>query len=189
MEQDPLSDSIRLTQNGEAQAFQVIVKRYQHPLFIWVTRFLGTGVAPDAEDIVQEIFLSAYTHIQSFDPVKAGFSTWLFIIARNLCLNKLRKKRPESREDIEAVSSLNTNNPEHRLLDREMHRKMDQALKRLSPKYRSVFILYEFIGFNHRDISIIEGIRIGTVKSRLSRARKELRKKLNQYWNQYKERP
>jgi RNA polymerase sigma-70 factor (ECF subfamily) len=60
-------DIIQRIQNGDTQAFRVIVETYQHPLFVWVARFLGPGAASDTEDIVQEIFLSAYTHIRSFE--------------------------------------------------------------------------------------------------------------------------
>jgi len=185
MEQDLLQDSIRRTQNGEPQAFQVIVEKYKYSLFVWVTRFIGTADPVDAEDIVQEIFLSAYTHIQSYDPAKAGICTWLFGIAKNLCLNELRKQRPEPRADFDEVSS--PNDPALTLQQREIHHKLDQALNNLSPEHRSVFILYDLLGFSHREISVIEKICIGTVKSRLSRARKELRKNLNQYWRQYEE--
>ena len=100
MKQDLWPDTIQRIQNGETQAFRVIVETYQHPLFVWVARFLGPAAASDTEDIVQEIFLSAYTHIRSFDTAKAGFNTWLFTIARNRCLNELRKKRPEPKADV-----------------------------------------------------------------------------------------
>ena len=185
MKQDFRPDIIQRIQNGDTQAFRVIVETYQHRLFVWVARFLGPAAASDTEDIVQEIFLSAYTHIRSFDTAKAGFNTWLFTIARNRCLNEVRKKRPECKADVADLCS--NSDTAKILLNREIHSKMDQALNRLSPKHRSVFILSEFLGFTHEDISCIEKIRIGTVKSRLARARKQLRRTLNQYWEQYKE--
>jgi len=185
MKQDLWPDIIQRIQNGDHQAFRVIVETYQHPLFVWVTRFLGSAAASDTEDIVQEIFLSAYTHIRSFDTAKGGFNTWMFAIARNRCLNELRKKRPENRAEVADLCSKSDTAQD--LLDREIHNKLDQALNRLSPERRSVFILSEFLGFTYEDISCIESIRIGTVKSRLARARKQLRRILNQYWEQYKE--
>ena len=75
MKNDLWADIIHRIQNGDTQAFRVIVETYQHPLFVWVARFLGPAAASDTEDIVQEIFLSAYTHIRSFDTAKAGFNT------------------------------------------------------------------------------------------------------------------
>lgn len=182
MKQDLWPDIIQRIQKGETDAFRVIVDMYQHPLFVWVTRFLGPAAAADAEDIVQDIFLSAYTHIRSFDGARAGFSTWLFTIARNRCLNEIRKKRPQPWEEGGNISYTASDT----LVKNEIHQKLDQALDRLSPDHRSVFILSEFLEFSQEEISRIEGIRTGTVKSRLSRARKQLRSILAQYWAQYK---
>jgi RNA polymerase sigma-70 factor (ECF subfamily) len=186
MKQDPKkSDIVQRIQNGETQAFRVIVEMYQHPVFVWVANFLGPDAASDTEDIVQEIFLSVYTHIQSFDKTKANFNTWLFTIARNRCINELRTKRPELKPDVSNLGA--KHDTVDILLIREIHHKLDQALSRLSASNRSIFILAEFLGFTYEDISRIEKIRIGTVKSRLARARKQLRMNLNQYWEQYKE--
>ena len=185
MKQDFSPDIIQRLQKGDTQAFQAVVDMYQHPLFVWVDRFLGPLAAVDTEDIVQEIFLSAYTHIRSFDPAKAGFNTWLFTIARNRCLNTLRKKRLEFRADTENPDL--KNETADILLKEEIHRELDNALRRLSANHRSVFILSEFLGFTHEDISRIEGVRIGTVKSRLARARKQLRRILHHYWETYRE--
>ena len=185
MKQAICPDIIKRVQNGENHAFRDIVETYQHNLFVWVIRFLGPAAEADAEDIVQEIFLSAFTHIKSFDMAKAGFSTWLFTIAKNRCLNELRKKQPEFK--VDAVDLCSKTNVSKMLQNKEIHHQLDQALNRLSKNYRTVFIMSEFMGLSQEEISCIENIRTGTVKSRLARAKKQLRKTLNQYWEQYKD--
>ena len=129
------------------------------------------------EDVVQEIFLAAFEHIQRFEPRRGAFSSWLYRIARNRCLNEFKKKREHLKPDIEQVSG--SADVEEDILRRERFRQLDEALGRLPLDQRMVFILADLQGLSYGEISQIENLPAGTVKSRLARARRKIAQTLN----------
>ena len=162
--------------NGEIDEFEILIKKYEKRLFVLTRNFLRT---PDrAEDLVQEVFLAAYRNIHSFNPQLGDFSTWLMRIARNKCLNVIKKKKEIPISTVPEMSG--RENPEEDLARKEAFMRLDQALKKLSPKHRIVFVLAEIHGLSHREIAEIEKTRIGTVKSRISRAKEKLRTLLSE---------
>ncbi len=168
-------DIIRQVQNGDTAAFEYLVQAYQRPLFVLISNLLRHSHR--IEDVAQEVFLAAYQHIGTYRSNRGKFSTWLFRIARNKCLNELRKKREIT---IDGLPELESNgDPSVSLLEKETFHRLDQALDRFSVQDRSIFILAEIEEMSYADIADIENIKLGTVKSRLSRIRGKLRAILN----------
>lgn len=168
---------IKRIRNGETHAFEWLIRKYQKSLFIMAVNFLHNN--HQAEDVVQETFLAAYKNFRSFDPGKGCFSTWLFRIARNNCLNAVRKKRENTVAAPPDIAG--HDDPMASLAEKEIFEKLNQALDALPERDRMIFILAEFDGLPYAQIAGIEGIRIGTVKSRLSRTRSKLRTLLEKF--------
>jgi RNA polymerase sigma-70 factor (ECF subfamily) len=156
---------------GDRESFRYLVVRYQGPLFSLVGNLVSDR--GECEDIVQEVFLSAYTHLRSYNPRRASFSTWLFTIARNRCVNAWKKRRPKILDELPEAADHRT--PDVTLAEAEMFRQLDTALAALPVEQQTAFILGEIQGLSHQEISRIEGVKVGTVKSRISRARDKLR--------------
>jgi len=150
------------------------VERYQKPVITFVRNVIDDSHV--CEDIAQEVFLTAYKLLSSFDPDRSEFSTWLFTIARNKSLNALKKKRPLSMPRLpERTSSVN---PSDVLSQKESFDELDRALRELPATQKTAFILAELEKLSHAEIAQIEGVRIGTVKSRISRAKSKLQSAL-----------
>jgi RNA polymerase sigma-70 factor (ECF subfamily) len=133
---------------------------------------LGADAA-ESEDLAQEIFLTVYRNLTAYDPRRGAFSTWLFTIARNKCWNALQKKRPIPLAELPEQADERT--PDAEAVQEELFRRLDAALAVLPFEQRTVFVLAEIQDLSLEEISRIEGVKLGTVKSRLSRARDRLR--------------
>lgn len=163
-------------QRGKPESFRRLIERYQRPVFQMIFNLIHDGHA--AEDISQDVFIAAYRKISAFDPGRSKFSTWLFTIARNKSINHLRKmKRELSRvqEDITTDAD-----PCRLACKEEFLRKLDDSLKQLPPRQQRAFVLAEFENLPYEEIAQIECISIGTVKSRIHRAKQKLREALEQ---------
>jgi RNA polymerase sigma-70 factor (ECF subfamily) len=172
---------VRRFLDGEERAFQVIVERYQTRLLNFVYRTIGDRER--AEDLVQEAFIRVYRHLHRFDDTKK-FSTWVYTIASNLAKNELRNR---SRSPMVLFQQLvgSRDEDEDRSIDFEDHgdrpddvfRKrhvralVDSAVERLPKHHREVFVLRELEGKSYEEIAEITATNLGTVKSRLNRAR------------------
>lgn len=155
---------------GDSESFRLLVERYQKPVFGMIRNLINDRHL--CEDLAQDVFFTAYRKLRSFDSARSSFSTWLFTIARNKSLNALRKKRPIAVAELpEKTHSLN---PGHDLSRQEAFAELDKALQRLPNKQKIAFVLAELEDLPYQQIGQIEGIRIGTVKSRINRARKKL---------------
>lgn len=159
---------------GDTQAFRLLVSRHERVVFGFVTNLVRN--LADAEDISQEVFVAAFTHLDSFDPKRAKFSTWLLTIARNRCCNFLKRRSRTTVELGELVCDAAS--PEMEATDRETWSRLDAALDQLSLEQRSAFVLAEIQEMPLAEIAAIEGVPVGTVKSRLSRAKENLRREL-----------
>ena len=160
-------------QSGKSESFRLLIERYQKPVFQMIFNLVGDGHA--SEDISQEVFISAYQKIATFDPVRSRFSTWLFTIARNKSINHLRKKRPAISVSERIVSDAD---PYEEVSKEEFIQQLDDVLKRLPPRQRRAFTLAQFEALPYEEIAQIECVSIGTVKSRIHRAKQKLRKAL-----------
>jgi RNA polymerase sigma-70 factor (ECF subfamily) len=168
---------------GQSAAFGVLVRRYQERLHHSVYRLLEN--AEDAQDVVQEAFLSAY---QSLDGFKGDslFFTWLYRIAFNTAISFKRKRRVmvrmetgrEGEQVMEPLDPSEHNRPGHAIEQAEQGRRIQEALHRLSPEHRAVLVMKDMEGMKYEAMADILQVPIGTVRSRLHRARLELRELL-----------
>ncbi len=163
---------------GRTEAFGELVRRYQDRLYNAVFRLING--AEDAQDVVQEAFLSAYQALEGFKG-KAGFFTWLYRIAMNEAISLKRKQRvaaPLKRhhdEDAQPEDRSAFSRPGEAVERAEEEQKLQQALARLSPEHRSALVLKDLEGLKYEEIAEAMQVPIGTIRSRLHRARVELR--------------
>ncbi len=165
---------------GNTEAFGELVRRYQERLYHCVYRLVDN--VEDAQDVVQEAFLSAY---QSLDGFKGDslFFTWLYRIAVNTAISLKRKRRAlarietgdEGERTFEPADSSEDNRPGYALEQAELERRVHDALNRLSPEHRAVLVLKDLEGQKYETMAEILQVPIGTIRSRLHRARLELR--------------
>jgi RNA polymerase sigma-70 factor, ECF subfamily len=165
---------------GEKRAFTELVGRYQARLLNFVYR--TTGDRERAEDLVQETFIRVYRHLHRFDQSKK-FSTWVYTIASNLAKNELRNRSRNPlvlfqtiRKNHESDSKPlewedNTYRPDDLFRKRHLRALVESAVDQLPEHHRTVFILREMEGKTYEEIAEITGCNLGTVKSRLNRAR------------------
>lgn len=162
--------SIRRVLSGELDEFRVLVEQYQDAVFRLVRNIVGDR--HDGEDVAQDVFVTAYEHLSSYDPSRSAFSTWLLTIARNKCLNFVKKRRPQASEIAEPVQ---VRTPATDAVEREFFEQLDRAMTQLPIEQRSAFVLSEIEKLSYQAIAVIEGTKIGTVKSRVNRAKRRLR--------------
>jgi RNA polymerase sigma-70 factor, ECF subfamily len=159
---------------GETSSFRILVERYEKPLFCFLRNLLPN--AADCEDAAQEVFLAAYCNLGSYRPETAQFSTWLLTIARNKCLNLLQKRRPVVLDELPERAEVRA--PDAALEQDDFFRRLDAALAALPFEQKTAFVLAEIQELSLEEIAQIEGVGVGTVKSRLSRAKEKLRAQL-----------
>jgi RNA polymerase sigma-70 factor (ECF subfamily) len=176
-------DDGRLAQRhlaGDPQAFGALVDRYQLRLLNFVNRTIGDRER--AEDLVQEVFIRVFRHLHRFDRTKK-FSTWIYTIASNLAKNELRSRsrNPLVRHgpvDFEDAAA----RPEDLFRRSHLAEGVAQCVGQLPRALRDVFVLRELEGKTYQDIAAITGCNLGTVKSRLSRARSSFARLIRPLW-------
>ncbi len=165
---------------GEQRAFAELVAIYQRPLFGFLGR-MGMGQA-QAEDIAQETFLRAWTHLPSFDPAQAQFGTWLFTIARNLAYNALQSaahQREVSGTDMDLPEAACPQPGPLQAMERaQQQAQLQAALRQLPMPDRSVLALVYVQELALADVARIEGDSLAAIKTRLHRAKQRLRELL-----------
>ncbi len=172
--------------DGNMAAFAELVRRYERPITHFCQRMLGSR--QDAEDIAQDSFVRVFRYLDRLQP-SAKFSTLLFGIARNLTLNFIRDS---SRRGRGVTQSLTTEEfqeiaveddllrPDRKARLNEIEAMIEQGLQLLSPDHREVLVLREIQGLDYNTIADIVKCRKGTVKSRIARAREQLRQHMEQ---------
>lgn len=193
---DILSVETRLIERAKAQdetAFDQIVELYSDRLYNYILRMVGNP--QDAEDVLQEVFLRAYQGLPNFDG-RSKLNTWLFQIATNLCIDFYRRRSRRIQTvpfqtgssdwfdtEPEEVEFADTQlpNPMEALLDKELQQVVERALEALSPKLKTVLLLYDVEGLSYEEIAQALRIPMGTVKSRLHLARSEVQKQVSAY--------
>jgi RNA polymerase sigma-70 factor (ECF subfamily) len=164
---------------GEKDAFAQIVTMFQAPLFSFLGR-MGLNQA-QSEELAQETFLRAWTRLEHYQPRLGAFSTWLFTIARNLALNECSRagnRRETAWTEIETEPVCSRPQPEEALIGDRRRQQLRLALLRLSPDNRCVLALAYTRGLNITEIAQIESSTPGAIKTRLHRAREQLRRYL-----------
>ena len=168
-------------QKGDSRAFDMLVLKYQHKIFSLISRYVRD--ADDVQDVAQETFIKAYRSLPSFRGDSA-FYTWLYRIAINTAKNHLvsRSRRPpgsdvevEDAEYFESGGGLRTiETPENALFGEELKTVVQEAISALSEDLRTAITLREFDGLSYEDIADIMDCPVGTVRSRISRAREAI---------------
>ena len=164
-------EAIRRVLAEDVESFRPLVERYQHPLLTLVRKL--TSPNTDHEGVAQDVFLAAFRCLASFDPKRSAFSTWLFTIARNRCRNELARRRPRPAAELPDV--VDPRSPERAASEAELFRQLGAALDALPFEQRSAFVLAHLQGLSYEEVGRIDGIGVGTVKSRIARAREKLR--------------
>jgi RNA polymerase sigma-70 factor (ECF subfamily) len=177
LEPDELDDStVVRAARGDRDASRELVKLYQARVFALVSRMLSGRGRAVVEDVAQETFLRVFKQLDRFDPRgPARLSSWILTIAARRAIDELRKQRPALVPDLEIVGERSADEHARR---REILAAIERALRELSPELRAAFLLREYHGFDYADIAEALDIDLGTVKSRLSRARSALRERL-----------
>ncbi len=186
MNEVPDWDLVALARDGNANAFTELVRRYQRPLTNFCQRMVGSR--EDAEDIVQESFVRVFRYLDRIEP-RAKFSTLLFGISRNLVLNFLRDSGRRGRGATHSITDWDnrdialedeSHRPDRIARLNEIERKIEEGIQLLAPKHREVLMLRELQGLDYATIAEIVKCRKGTVKSRIARAREQLRQHLEE---------
>ena len=177
---------VREVLKGDQNAFGEIVEIYKDKVFQLCFRMLGNR--HEAEDMAQEAFVRAYVNIHTFN-IKLKFSTWLYRIATNLCIDRIRKKKPDYYLDAEVAGTDGLNmysqiaadieNPSDEVESLEIHDTIQKEILKLPEKYRSVIVLKYIDELSLKEISEILDMPVGTVKTRIHRGREALRKQLS----------
>ncbi len=192
MKNKHVNELVVRAKRGDQEAFTELVNLYSERIYNLALRILKN--ADDAADVLQETFVTVYEKINSFDG-RSNFFTWIYRIATNFALMKLRKDKRTvlSDQDLEQ----NFDNPDNMhihewqdlplkdMLNEEFQRHLDEAVDSLPEIYRSVFILRDLENLSIRETSKILGITESNVKIRLKRARLYLREKLAEYMQEY----
>lgn len=180
---------VQRCREGDLDAFDQIVEAYDQKVFNLTYRM--TGDYADASDLSQEVFIRVYRSLHNFRG-ESSFSTWLYRIATNVCLDEIRRRNrktvvplnqriyldDEQFRDIPDWSNL----PEAVVQSKEIQEEIQRMINSLRPEYRLVIILRDIQGYSYEEIGKIIGCSLGTVKSRINRARKSLKKKIIEYW-------
>lgn len=180
-----MNEDVRLIDEalaGNTKSFGELVQKYQNRLFN--TMFHVVGSREEAEDVVQDAFVQAFVKLGSFQGASA-FYTWLYRIAFNLSVSRRRRKRPELSIDVVRETTGNDPLAENGYPTELMERKesveqVRRALETLQEDHRAILVLREIEGYCYEEISHILDMPIGTVRSRLHRARLQLREELEE---------
>lgn len=171
--------------DGDQDAFRELVDLYKDKVYQIAYRMVGN--AYEAQDMAQEAFLRAYANIESYDENRK-FSTWLFRITTNLCIDRLRKKKPDysldaeipGAEGLDGYSQLSSPDklPDEQVVTMEMQEWVQEGILKLPPKYRTAIVLRYIEDLSIQEISDILDLPENTVKTHVHRGREALRKHL-----------
>jgi len=182
------SELVAMAKAGDKDAFGILVERHESKIYGLCLKMLGHP--EDAEDVLQEVFIKAFQALPGFRQ-EARFSTWLYRIAHNACLMRIRKKKLETVSldrplDVEEghiqrdVTDWSTD-PRTDLMSEELSSVLTRHINELSPDNRIVFVLRDIHGLSTDDTASVLGLSVPAVKSRLHRARLYLRERLSDY--------
>lgn len=184
---------VKRIKTGDQRAFKLLVERYQRKVF-----GVAMGMLKDKEeamDVAQEAFVKVYKYLDYFK-ADSSFSTWLYRITTNLCIDVVRRRRAMRGEPVEfdetlaldtseahlgALGSRLGTNPQKSALRKELAQKIQEALEQVPEKHRAILLLREVEGMSYEDLSRTLGVPKGTVMSRLFHARSKVQKILSEY--------
>jgi RNA polymerase sigma-70 factor (ECF subfamily) len=163
--------------SGDREALALIFRRHNGTVYRFSRQMLGSREA--AEDVTQDVFVALTKSAGRFNPAVASLSTYLYGIARNLVLQRYKRSRARIEVNIDAIGEEDgalavSNDPADQLSRAQAARQLRMAILRLPVHYREVVVLCELNGLSYEDAAAIAGCPVGTVRSRLSRARQIL---------------
>lgn len=186
------AELVERLKGGDEEAFSALLRRHQGKVYRLAMNL--TRNAQDAEEITQDVFLAVSRKIGTFDG-RAAFSTWLYRVAANAALMKLRRRRSEPHFPIEEAGPAFAADgqfarpvadwsdlPEDQLLAAESRQVLGQAIEALPPDYKAVVVLRDIEGLSNQQVAETVGTTVLAVKSRLHRARLALRERLGAYF-------
>jgi len=187
---DPDAALMLRVKRGDRAAFTELVEKYKQPLFNFICRTLRDEA--ESEDLAQNVFLQVYKSRQRYERT-AKFSTWLFTIARNLCLNEIRRRTRHPAESIEESHSENEEQPQRQYEDKkiflpvdnvlhgELAAKIEEALAELPENQRAAILLCRQDELSYEEIAEILDCSLSATKSLIHRGRETLKEKLKPY--------
>lgn len=173
--QEDEREIVKRCQSGDAHAFEQLFYKYQEKVYNIAYRMMGNR--QDAEDVTQEVFFRVYQKLASFK-FKSAFSTWLYRITANLCLDEIRRKKRSIEEVFsqdELYSFCSNFNPEDKVIADEEQALLWEAINSLKTEYRIIIILRDIEGLSYKELKQVLKCSMGRVKSRLHNARRELK--------------
>ena len=187
---DPDAGLMLRVKRGDREAFELLVDKYKQPVTNLIYRTLGD--ATEAEDLAQNVFVQVYKSAHRYQ-VSAKFTTWLFTIARNLCLNEIRRRSRHPADSLDAphpehedqplrqFEDAKTFSPPDALLHGELEQKIQQALSELPENQRLAILLCRQEELSYEDIARVLGCSLSATKSLIHRGRETLKQKLKPY--------
>jgi RNA polymerase sigma-70 factor (ECF subfamily) len=179
-------DLIRKAKQGDMLAFEELILKHEKIVYNLALRMMNHS--EDAMDISQEVFLKAYRSLSNFDE-RSAFSTWLYRITHNTCIDEIRKRKGKQtyslEEDLESEDGSmqrqvadDGDTPEESLMRKEQKSEILRALDTLSEEHKAAIILRDVKGMSYEEIAEILELTLGTVKSRINRARNQLKSEI-----------
>lgn len=179
-------------QRGEVRAFEILLERHRKPVFNFILRFVGSREL--AEDLLQDTFLRVIKGAANYQR-KAKFTTWLYTIARNLCVDQSRRKKHRKAASLDSPIGKGDENSgtlldvvagdempsDRKAVSRQLHETLHNAIGSLSDEQREVFLMREFLDMPFKQIADVVGVPENTVKSRMRYALEKLRLELEEY--------
>ena len=186
-------DDLVAARTGDRAAFNRLVRKYQRRVYVFCHRMVNDS--GEAEDLAQEVFVKVYDNIGRFRE-ESKFSTWLYQIAKNLCLNRLKYLKRRSHftsPSLDAAPAAGTEalaaevadegkDPQSLAENRELQDALRRQIDALQDEYRTALVLRDIEGLSYEEIAEITQVPEGTVKSRIHRARNVLKEGLEEFW-------
>ena len=174
-------DMIERASRGDAAAFNHLMAQHERRMYAVALRMCGNR--EDAQDCLQEAMLRVYRAIGGFKG-QSSFSTWVYRITMNTCLDELRRKKNRQNTSLDNLLDMGwspadeSNAPEKQAMRSELRRNLNRAIQELPEEMRSAIVLRDIRGFAYEEIADMLNVNIGTIKSRISRGREKLREKI-----------
>jgi RNA polymerase sigma-70 factor (ECF subfamily) len=184
-------DLMVMYQRGEVRAFEILLARHRKPVYNFILRFLGDKET--AEDLLQEAFMRVIKGAEAYKR-QAKFTTWLYTIARNLCVDQTRRRKHRKHASLDAPMDASDESgtlldvipssemaSDRRSVNKQLYATMQRAIEALSEEQREVFLMREFLDMPFKQIADVVGVPENTVKSRMRYALEKLRLELDEY--------
>jgi RNA polymerase sigma-70 factor (ECF subfamily) len=186
---DPDAALMLRVKRGDTEAFTTLVEKYKQPVMNLVARIIRDET--EAEDVAQNVFIQVHKSAHRYQ-VTAKFTTWLFTIARNLCLNEIRRRSRHPADSLDAAPAdddqpprqyedVKTFSPDEEFLQAELVRKLEEALAALPENQRTAIVLFERQEMSYEEIAEVIGCSLSATKSLIHRGRETLKERLKPY--------